>query len=73
MGCHSLHGKPSKTVAERDTAQDSPATVQDSFYKTLDAEAHKKAFLNEYDFDSPEVRLTHPQHSVSGSDNLIRQ
>ncbi|KAK1751980.1 hypothetical protein QBC47DRAFT_416474 [Echria macrotheca] len=27
----------------------------DSFYKTLDAESHKKAFLNEYDFDSPEA------------------
>lgn len=27
----------------------------DSFYKSLDAEASRKAFLNEYDFDSPDV------------------
>ncbi|KAI0592808.1 uridine kinase [Biscogniauxia sp. FL1348] len=27
----------------------------DSYYKPLDAEASKKAFLNEYDFDSPEA------------------
>jgi len=27
----------------------------DSFYKSLDEEAHRKAFLNEYDFDSPEA------------------
>ena len=29
--------------------------VEDSFYKTLDAESSRRAFLNEYDFDSPEV------------------
>lgn len=28
---------------------------QDSFYKSLDAESSRKAFRNEYDFDSPEV------------------
>lgn len=28
---------------------------QDSFYKSLDAEASRKAFLNEYDFDSPDA------------------
>lgn len=27
----------------------------DSFYKSLDVEASRKAFLNEYDFDSPDV------------------
>lgn len=27
----------------------------DSFYKTLDAESSKKAFRNEYDFDSPDA------------------
>ncbi|KAK1827641.1 uridine kinase family-domain-containing protein [Podospora conica] len=27
----------------------------DSFYKTLSPEAHKKAFLNEYDFDAPDA------------------
>ncbi|KAF8854228.1 uridine kinase [Acephala macrosclerotiorum] len=27
----------------------------DSFYKSLDAEASRKAFLNEYDFDSPDA------------------
>ncbi|KAH8678916.1 uridine kinase [Tricladium varicosporioides] len=27
----------------------------DSFYKTLDEEASRKAFLNEYDFDSPDA------------------
>jgi len=30
--------------------------LQDSFYKTLDPEASRRAFNNEYDFDSPEVR-----------------
>lgn len=30
----------------------------DSFYKSLDAEASRKAFLNEYDFDSPDVSQT---------------
>lgn len=30
-------------------------SVQDSFYKSLDAESSRKAFLNEYDFDSPEA------------------
>lgn len=29
--------------------------LQDSFYKTLDADAHRRAFLNEYDFDSPDA------------------
>jgi uridine kinase len=28
---------------------------QDSFYKTLDAEGSKRAFNNEYDFDSPDA------------------
>jgi uridine kinase len=28
---------------------------QDSFYKTLDAEGSRQAFLNEYDFDSPDA------------------
>jgi uridine kinase len=28
---------------------------QDSFYKTLDVEASKRAFNNEYDFDSPDA------------------
>lgn len=28
---------------------------KDSFYKSLDAESSRKAFLNEYDFDSPEA------------------
>lgn len=27
----------------------------DSFYKTLDEEASRKAFRNEYDFDSPDA------------------
>ncbi|KAK5658215.1 hypothetical protein OQA88_2190 [Cercophora sp. LCS_1] len=27
----------------------------DSFYKTLDSESHRKAFLNEYDFDAPDA------------------
>lgn len=27
----------------------------DSYYKSLNAEQHKKAFASEYDFDSPEV------------------
>lgn len=27
----------------------------DSFYKTLDEESSKKAFKNEYDFDSPDA------------------
>lgn len=30
-------------------------SLQDSFYKSLDAEASRKAFLNEYDFDSPDA------------------
>lgn len=30
----------------------------DSFYKSLDAESSRKAFMNEYDFDSPEVSLS---------------
>jgi uridine kinase len=29
--------------------------VQDSFYKTLDEESSRKAFANEYDFDSPDA------------------
>jgi len=29
--------------------------MQDSFYKSLSAESSRKAFNNEYDFDSPEV------------------
>lgn len=32
----------------------------DSFYKSLDEEASRKAFRNEYDFDSPEVRRLSP-------------
>lgn len=28
---------------------------KDSFYKSLDAEGSRKAFLNEYDFDSPDA------------------
>jgi uridine kinase len=29
--------------------------MQDSFYKTLDEEGSRKAFRNEYDFDSPDA------------------
>lgn len=29
--------------------------LQDSFYKTLDVESSKRAFNNEYDFDSPDA------------------
>ena len=28
---------------------------QDSFYKSLDEESSRKAFRNEYDFDSPDA------------------
>src|SRR4051794_10314820 len=45
----------SSGICDRDTTG-SHRTLQDSFYKTLDAESHRKAFVNEYDFDSPEVR-----------------
>lgn len=30
-------------------------TMQDSFYKTLNAEQHAKAFANEFDFDCPDA------------------
>lgn len=34
-----------------------PYYSQDSYYKPLDPEASRRAFLNEYDFDSPDVRF----------------
>lgn len=38
---------------ERD--EETLTMFQDSFYKSLDPESSRRAFRNEYDFDSPEV------------------
>ncbi|EDN92517.1 hypothetical protein SS1G_08380 [Sclerotinia sclerotiorum 1980 UF-70] len=42
-------------VSVKEQAHYSPPWAGDSFYKSLDEEGSRKAFLNEYDFDSPDA------------------
>ena len=49
LGGHSVYGEQLATAALPSVE----SYEQDSFYKTLDEEGSKRAFNNEYDFDSP--------------------
>ena len=51
MGCNSVYGN---FIIVTKTNQNSNFT-KDAFYKTLSEESRRKAFCNEYDFDSPEA------------------
>ena len=56
LGGHSLHGKSTLSGFRLHTSwREELMAAKDSFYKTLTPDQSKRAFANDYDFDSPEV------------------